>query len=479
MSMVPTSVPERPGLLLVDDDPLITETLEFLLGREFQVTTAASRGEARQAVSAMVRPPGLALVDLGLPPLPHGPEEGLALISDLLGLSPEMKILVLSGQSARDNARRALSLGAVEFVVKPCEPEELRRLLRSALAIREAEAQAPEVADGMVGTGEAVLRLRLQIRQYAASPFPLLIEGESGSGKELVASSLHRQGPRAAGPYLPVNCAAIAPTLVEVALFGVARGAFTGAVASRQGYFGEACGGTLFLDEIGELAPEIQVKLLRVLEDGSYQRVGETQARTTDARVIAATNRDLRQAIRTRDFRADLYHRLSVFSITVPPLRERGADKLRLAAHFIAFYCRQCAAEPISLAPEAQALWLDYPFPGNVRELRNIIIRLTTKYPGAVIGRERLSLELDPDSLAAPRAGPGPQAIPAELAAGGFSLDAALSRLERSYVEAALELSGGNLSQAARLLGLQRTTLYSRLQHLRRPDNGDGGETPG
>src|SRR6185369_15567864 len=212
-----------------------------------------------------------------------------------------------------------------------------------------------------------------------------LIEGESGSGKELVAQSLHRQGPRAGKPYLALNCAAISPSLVEPTLFGYVKGAFTGATSSRSGYFEDAHEGTLFLGEIGELPLELQSKLLRVLENGEYQRVGETQKRVSNARVIAATNRDLRQEVRSSRFRADLYHRLSVFSISVPPLRELGDDKRLLLDHFREFYARQARLDPFELDPMAMQLWLEYGFPGNARELRNIVIRLTTKHSGKTV----------------------------------------------------------------------------------------------
>ena len=377
----------KPSLLIVDDDPLISDTLTYVLSKDFEISAAESRAQVKSLMMQLDEPPQLALVDLGLPPQPHKPDEGFALIADLLGISPSIKILVLSGQSDEANARHARALGAIDFVAKPCEPERLKSLLFNALLVQDAErsadkAPAPVKDSGIVGSSPAMDKLREQIKQYAAAPFPVLIEGESGSGKERVASSLHQLSPRAHKPYLALNCAAISPTLVEPTLFGYAKGAFTGATSARAGYFEEAENGTLFLDEIGELPLELQAKLLRVLENGEYQRVGETQPRFSNARVVTATNRDLRAEIKAGRFRADLYHRLSVFSIAVPPLREMGEDKLTLLNHFRDFYAREAKNQPFSLDARAQQMWEDYHFPGNVRELRNIAIRLTTKYPG-------------------------------------------------------------------------------------------------
>ena len=467
------SAPIKPDLLIVDDDPLITDTLDFVLGRDFNVHVAESRLQVKSLLRQLDVPPELALVDLGLPPTPHRPDEGFRLINELLALSPDIKILVLSGQNDEQNARHARALGAIEFVAKPCEPEQLKELLLKARTITAAERVAEGTEPGIVGSGPAIAKLKQQIRQYANSPFPVLIEGESGSGKELVAVSLHRQSPRALKPYLALNCAAISPALVEASLFGHAKGAFTSANTARAGYFEDARDGSLFLDEIGELPLELQAKLLRVLENGEYQRVGETQGRHSQARVIAATNRDLRQEVKTGRFRADLYHRLSVFTVTVPPLRDLGEDKRRLLAHFADFYAAQSGVAAFKLDAGAEQLWMDYSFPGNVRELRNIVIRLTTKHAGETVGSEQLLAELDPEQGTEPVASvlsPDDHRSAVEtakrllLTQRHFRLDEALQRLERSYVEAALALTSGNLSQAAKLLGVHRTTLYSRMQ---------------
>lgn len=460
----------KPDLLIVDDDPLITDTLDFVLGKDFRIYAAGSRQQARSLITQLERVPGLALVDLGLPPTPHRPDEGFRLITELLATAPEIKIIVLSGQNDEANARHARTLGAVDFVAKPCEPAALRQLLLRALSFGEAERTGP-ADDGIVGNSFPIGKLREQIRQYAASPFPVLIEGESGSGKELVARALHRGGPRSAHPYFALNCAAISPTLVEPTLFGYAKGAFTGAGASRSGYFEDAAEGTLFLDEIGELPLELQAKLLRVLENGEYQRVGETQLRMSAARVVAATNRDLRLETKAGRFRMDLYHRLSVFTIQVPPLRDLGEDKTRLLEHFGVRYAAQAGIAPCTLDEDAKALWNAYAFPGNVRELRNVVIRLTTKHAGRKVTRSELAEELDFQAHeGASNAGVDPFVPSVEAALAVLSarrsidLDASLRAWESCFVEAAMQLTRGNLAHAARMLGMHRTTLYSRMQ---------------
>ena len=452
--IAPQSLPERkPGLLVVDDDPLITDTLAFALGTDYTVYACDSRTHAIELLRQLEAPPPLALVDLGLPPAPHAPDEGFRLIGDLLAHSPRMRIFVLSGQNDAANARHARALGAWEFVAKPADPASLARLLARGLELPAAEDQE------FVGASPALAKLKSQVAQFAAAPYPVLIEGESGSGKELVATRLHRLSPRAARPYFSLNCAAISPQLVEPTLFGYVKGAFTGAQATKAGFFEDAADGTLFLDEIGELPLEMQAKLLRVLENGEYQRVGETQRRVARCRVIAATNRDLRRAVREGAFRADLYHRLSVFTLGVPPLRELDHDKLLLLDHF--------RKNSFSLDDSATARWLRYDFPGNVRELRNIVIRLAAKYPGQRVSAAELEPELDvEEEMMIGDSSKGAlvdQALRQLERAGAFNLDQTLKAWERSYIEAALRLTRGNVSQAAKLLGVNRTTLYSRM----------------
>ena len=477
-TLPPPPLPEKPLLLIVDDDPLIADTMSFSMSSNFEVITSHSRPHCAQLLRQLRRTPELALIDLGLPPLPHRPDEGFALISDLLKISSDIKIVVLSGQSDEGNARHARTLGAIDFVAKPCNPGDLQTILLRALTFRtlDTDQRLAVPASPLIGNSPPMQKMRAQLQQYADSPFPVLVEGESGSGKEIIASyCLHHETKRQKKPFMALNCAAISPNLVEPTLFGYAKGAFTGAVTAKSGYFEDAADGTLFLDEVGELPLELQAKLLRVLENGEYQRVGETQKRISQARIIAATNRDLRKEVRAGNFRADLYHRLSVFSISVPPLRDMEGDKLPLLEHFRQRYAAQTQQTPFSLTDEAQTLWCAYSFPGNVRELRNIVTRLTAKHPGQLVSCAELEAELDLlNDIPAPashKPGPLPQndesidaAVKRLQQNEAFNLDQMLNKTERAYIDAALKLVNGNVSQAARLLGINRTTLYNRME---------------
>jgi DNA-binding NtrC family response regulator len=467
----------RPLLMIIDDDPLITDTLHFVLSKYFDVCVAESHAQLKSLLLQQDAPPALALVDLGLPPSPHSPEEGFKVISALLAHSPTIKIHVLSGQSDDVNVKRALSLGAVDFIAKPCDVDKLKDMLLNALKVQDVELNEIKTEqqqhDGLLGNSLPMQALRMQISQFADSPFPVLIEGESGSGKELIASSFHYSSRRKSQPYLSVNCAAISPLLAESILFGHTKGAFTGAISAHTGYFEDASDGTLFLDEIGELPLELQAKLLRVLENGEYQRIGETQTRKSKARIVAATNRDLRAESRAGRFRSDLYHRLSVFAIAVPPLRELGEDKRLLQEHFSAFYANQIGQATFNLEPAAQARWLEYNFPGNVRELRNIVIRLIAKYSGKTIKASDLVAEFDLSQTVQTgtdeplnfndEAGLKAQAQRHLQNQANVSLDIVLKTWEKAYIEAAMQMTHGNLSQAAKLLNVNRTTLYSRM----------------
>jgi DNA-binding NtrC family response regulator len=470
----------RPGLILVDDDPLIVESLSFVLGIEFDVHTADTRAATKRLLQRLPQVPALALIDLGLPPDPHAPDEGFALISELLAFNRSMKILVLSGQSDRSNIQHALTLGAVDFVPKPCDADLLRARLNHQLLILDAErneGRPHAIGDNpLLGDSAAMQALRDSVTQFANTPFPVLIEGESGCGKELVAQCLHRESERAGEPLLTVNCAAFTADLLEAQLFGHVKGAYTGAEQTRTGFFEDANTGTLFLDEVGEMPLELQTKFLRVLENGEYYPLGETRPRHSGARIIAATNRDLREAVRTGAFRADLFHRLSVLSLSVPPLRSRGNDWRQLLAHFQQLYAGTIKA--FELSDDAARLLDKYSFPGNVRELRNIVIRIGARSPDGRIGVAELQAELEPGFTA-------PEPVPADgeaedvapittrLAQPGFHLDDEVAALERRYIRAALAQCGGNLSKAARLLGVNRTTLYSKVSRLGLDADGD------
>lgn len=460
---------EKPALLLVDDDPLIAESLRFVLSEDFEVTVVMTRSDAKRYLTSAERMPELALVDLGLPPTAHKPDEGLALINELPAFNPQIKTLVLSGQDESKNIQQALARGAVDFIAKPCDVALLKARLQHQLKINQAETAEPrsQAHCGLVGSCGPMELLKAQITQLAASPFPILIQGDSGTGKELVAECLHVFSNRREHLYLTINCAAFNAELLEAQLFGHVRGAFTGATEARKGFFEDVGEGTLFLDEIGELPLGLQSKLLRILENGQFYRLGETVPRASRARIVAATNTDLKLAIREGRFREDLYHRLSVLNLFVPPLRERGEDRLELLDHFREIYARTVA--PFKLNDEATARWMDYAFPGNVRELRNVVIRLAAKYPGQVVGAKALEAEFQaPEIGAIGNVEAGAQAlshamIAQDLKSGVFNLDDKLSEIEEAYIETAMNICNGNFSQAARMLGVNRTTLYSRL----------------
>jgi DNA-binding NtrC family response regulator len=463
----------HPSLLIVDDDPLIRDSLRLALADEFDIHLAEDRSHAIRLFRDTQTAIQLALVDLGLPPTPHRPEEGFRLIAELLAHSPQLKVIALSGQDDQANARHARALGAIEFVAKPCSPETIKAQLYNALNIQIGE-QSPELiqnvsSPSIIGESPPMQAMRQQIELFAATPYPVLIQGESGSGKELVAATIQKFSSNRSADYIVCNCAAISPNLLESAFFGHVKGAFTGATTSQIGFFENAGLGTLFLDEIGEIPLELQAKLLRVLENGEFQRVGETIARKSRARIIAATNHDLKSSARDGKFRVDLYHRLSIFTIQVPPLRNLNKDKFILLEHFRAFYAAQSKAAQFRLDEQAEKLWDSYSFPGNTRELRNIVIRLTTKYPGQTIDVSRLESELD---LSHEGTGIVEQNMMKDsrsaMQQGTFNLDEQLMDYTSRHVDMAMDMARGNMSEAAKLLGIARTTLYSRIEALQK-----------
>ena len=460
---------QKPTVLLIDDDPLITESLGFILNQHYHVHTAESRTETKALLANLSNKPELALVDLGLPPLPHAPDEGFALIEDLLAYDSQIKILVLSGQSDEANMHHALTLGAVDFIPKPADPALLQARLKHHLMLKQVENKQllTQNTSTIVGESASIAALREQVAQFTNSIFPVLIQGESGTGKELIAQAIHQQSERANKPYLIINCAAIAPELLEAQLFGHAKGAFTGADKARKGFFEEAADGTLFLDEIGEMAYELQAKLLRVLESGEFYRVGETQCIKSQARIVAATNKSLHQEVTQGHFRSDLFHRLSILKIQMPAVREREGDSLLLLQHFMNFYAE--SLKPIQLDEQAEKIWLAYEFPGNVRELRNIVIRLCTKYPEQTINTEQLYQEfeqqLHTDGIDnAKQEMFSSQLIQQQLSSGELNLNNKLKELEDFVIQQAMQLYNGNLSKVAKSLQINRTTLYSRMQ---------------
>ncbi|MDT8452266.1 MAG: sigma-54 dependent transcriptional regulator [Gammaproteobacteria bacterium] len=456
-------------ILLVDDDPLIVESLNYFLLKHYRVVVADSRRKAKELLAKMDERPDIALIDLGLPPCPHKPDEGFNLIRELLAQSGDMKILVLSGQTEGVNIQHALTLGAVDFIAKPADPNLLLSRLQHHLRLRQIERQRAIQPDNfIVGRSAAIEVVMQQIQQFADSPFPVLIQGESGTGKEMVAKAIHEQSQRRAEPFMAINCAAIAPDLLEAQLFGHRKGAFTGAHQEHKGFFIEAGQGTLLLDEIGELPLALQGKLLRVIESGEFYRVGETQQLKSWARIVAATNKVLRDEVAQGNFRADLYHRLGILNVNMPPLRERSGDSFLLLDHFLTTYADSLA--PFVLDDAAGRLWAGYAFPGNVRELRNIVIRLGTKFPGSTITRAilegEMEMQLSASELSETSQVLSDEFIKHRLVSGEFSLDDLLREVESRCIRIALEVNNNKVSKAADALQVNRTTLYSRVQKL-------------
>jgi len=456
-------------LLLVDDDPLIIEGLGFVLRKQYDLITADSRPQAIEKINQSDALPSLALIDLGLPPYPHKPDEGFALIRELLSLQPNMKVLVLSGQDNDVNIQHALTIGAVDFIAKPAQPDLLMARLQHHQRLHEIDQHRDsQKTVSIIGDSVAMQMVDNQIEQFADSPFPVLIEGPSGTGKELVARALHENSVRSSEPYMAINCAAIAPDLLEAQLFGHAKGAFTGAAQEHKGFFLEVGKGTLLLDEIGELPMALQGKLLRVIESGEFYRIGETKEQKSDARIIAATNRNLADEVKEGAFRTDLYHRLSILNIQLPALSARGDDVFLLLNAFIEIYAD--TVSPFILDDGARELWRQYDYPGNVRELRNIVIRLGTKYPGKSVSKEQLSAELETQlsatSLADNATSVSDEVIAQQIKSDDFDLDELLDEIESRSIRIALEMNENNVSKAAKALKINRTTLYSRVQKL-------------
>jgi len=459
---MPLSSEKKPTLLLVDDDAIIADSLEYVLRDEYDIERARDRPSSFDLIDNMTDSPTLALIDLGLPPNTHRPDEGLAVIRKISQMHPSTRVLVLSGQDNKKHVFQAKEDGAVDFISKPCDIAELKVRLKRQIVAGGGNSGHDDI-EGIVGSSQEIELLRMQIRQLADSPYPVLIEGESGTGKEVTARNLHLCSSRKQQPFLTLNCAAFNGELLESQLFGHIKGAYTGASDTKKGFFEEVGSGTLLLDEVADLPLDLQAKLLRVLENGEYYRLGETQPRHSSARVLAATNKDIYAAIKQGQFREDLYHRLSVLTVRVPSLDERNGDKYELLVYFMQQVAEQVAT--FQLDEEALTLWNNYTFPGNVRELRNIIIRLSAKYPGQTIKPEVLKREMsglrrqdsEPDSA---------NWLKVAMHDSAFDLDRLLKTVEKEAIDLAIREHDGNVSKAAEMLGINRTTLYGRMDRL-------------
>jgi two-component system, NtrC family, response regulator AtoC len=441
-----------PMLLVVDDDQVARELLAETLAREgYRVRVAGGGEEALRLAGA--EPFDMALVDLRMPDL-----DGLGVLKQLAMIQPDLPVVILTAFATIETAIEAVNAGAFDYLSKPFRMEEIkivvrrtldaRRLARENLQYRQ-ELRARYGFEGLIGQSHQMVEIYKLIARMAALDTTVLIEGETGTGKELVARAIHGASARAARPFVVVDCAALPETLFESELFGHERGAFTGAFAARRGLLETSTGGTCVLDEIGELTAPLQAKLLRTLQERSIRRVGGNDAIPVDVRVIAATNRDLRRLVADGGFRDDLYYRLNVVTITVPPLRERASDIPLLAQHFLEIFARRSGRPIRRLAPEAVALLAGYRWPGNVRELEHVIERATALSAAETLLPDDLPPHLREERDRAPR-----------LPADGMTLE----DVKRWYVNKVLEESGGNKLRAAELLGIDRRTLYRILE---------------
>ncbi len=427
-------------VLIVDDERNIRKTLSVCLqGFGCQVTESGSSASALEALARSAY--DVAFVDLRL-----GSEDGLELLPKLLAERPGLDVVMITAYATFDTAVEAIKRGARDYLPKPFTPAQIQRVIEAARERREMERRLIDLETRLADAApEVTMEAASAPMRAAAHDVPVLLRGESGTGKSVLARALHQMSPRRDRPFGVVNCPALNEDLLASEMFGHAKGAFTGAVRDRIGRIEAAEGGTLFLDEVGEIPPAMQAKLLRFLQDRQFERVGETRTRLADVRIVAATNRDLEPAVKGGQFREDLLFRLNVFEVTVPALRDRREEILPLAQRFLAFFARASRRAPPELTPEAQAALLAYSWPGNVRELRNAIERAVILTPG-----QRLAPEAFPDRIAQ-------QATVSAQVGGDFTSEA----VEREHILRVLARSKTQ-EEAARVLGLDASTLWRK-----------------
>jgi two-component system, NtrC family, response regulator len=443
-----------PKLLIVDDDEQILRQIRWALSEDYSVYTASDR---RTAVDLFRKENiSVALLDLGLPPHPRNATEGLLTLEELIALNPLVKAIIVSGNAERQNALKALEKGAHDIFPKPVDLDELKVVLSRVFKRLELENASIEERrlgqhvsiEEIIGQSPVMQTVFSMVHKVAETEVPVLILGESGTGKELIANAIHNRSTRKNGPFIAINCAAIPETLLESELFGYEKGAFTGATTQRRGKFEYAKGGTLFLDEIGDLLPELQVKLLRFLQEKVIERVGGRERIAVDARVIAATNQDLDVAVKEGKFREDLYFRLAVVRMMLPPLRDRGDDIIELANHLVQAFCREMKKPPVMFSKPALEALCKHSWPGNVRELQNRLQRALVLADGKIISPYELEL-----------------ALPEESHEGRQeSLKEAKQEFEREFVAGKFKENDGNISKTARALGISRPTLYELME---------------
>jgi nitrogen regulation protein NR(I) len=455
-------------VLIVDDEVNIRRVLAAMLKREgYEVTTAA---DGEQALAVLQKTPvHVVVTDLVMPRL-----GGMELLRRVTAEWPDVPVILITAHGSVDSAVAALKAGAFDYITKPFEQEELRKVIAKATRAHDLERHNlhASLSDGdrppLVGESPAMRAIYEMIARVADSPSTVLITGESGTGKELIAKALHRGSSRRDRPLIKVNCAAIPKDLVESELFGYERGAFTGAVGAKPGRFELADGGTLFLDEIGEVPVEMQVKLLRALQESEFERVGGIKTLRVDVRLIAATNRDLKALIAEGRFREDLYYRLAVVPIALPPLRDRREDIPLLVRHFIEKYDQRLGKRVEGVDEEALELLRAYPWPGNIRELENLMERSVLFADGPIVHAGALPDSLREATPAAPMAPVG--ALGAIAAPSGASMKEivrqAQAELERELIARALDETGGNVTRAAKRLQISRKSLQVKMKEL-------------
>lgn len=442
-------------ILVVDDEKNICRSMKMILsGEGHEVFTAETASQALAQLETQV--PDLIFLDVLLPD-----EDGLSLLGKIKARFPTTEVVMISGHATLKMAVEATRAGAYDFFEKPLQKEKILILIRNLSETRELRHQFQEWQKErfgeyqMIGQSAALQQVREQIERVAPTNSKVLISGESGTGKELVAWAIHHKSSRREGPFIKMNCAAIPDELTESELFGYEKGAFTGATATRDGKFLLADGGTLFLDEIADMSLRVQTKVLRVLQDGRFERVGGRETLQVDVRVIAATNKDLEALVRQGKFREDLYFRLNVFPIRVPPLRERPEDIPLLLDYFIQKYCQENNRRVARVEDGVVQALRGYSWPGNVRELRNLVERLLILTTGETIRLPDLPAHLMEPSLNLTRLQPGSK-----------SLKEVREMAEREYIQRCLKFCNGNVSQAAKLLKLERTNLHKKMKAL-------------
>src|SRR3984885_3736484 len=460
-------LPERKQVLIVDDEPNLRKILSAQLTRDGYDVLTAEDGE--QGLHLLREHHiDLVITDLKMPKV-----DGMTLLKRALEEEPELPVVLIPAHGTIDTAVEALKRGAFDFVTKPFDKDEVRQIVAKALKTRElrgadATPVSAGVRFGIIGASQGIADLYAVLERVADTPTTVLITGESGTGKELVARALHEHSGRKDKPFIKVNCAAIPKELIESELFGYERGAFTGAVASKPGRFELATGGTLFLDEIGEIPIEMQVKLLRALQECEFERVGGIKTIRVDVRLVAATNRDLKRLIAGGGFREDLFYRLNVVPIRLPALRERTMDIPLLVEHFLVKFNERLKKKVEGTEPEASETLASYPWPGNIRELENVIERAVLFCDTAKLRASDLPPEIR--GIQARANAPRPEAdLQAALAGeGGLKehVKVAMSRLERELVSRALQQTTGNVTHAARLLKISRKGLQLKMKEL-------------